>query len=186
LFSTFRCKSVSANSQEIDYLGTDTHLHQICNNGSWGAGDLTVAAGASMPAQGSTLSTHFDTITGSQELNFLGSDQHVHQLWFDGNAWHESDLTASIGGSLAANGSPIVSAKNPLGLTSEIDYIGTDHHIHQYWFSAGTWHAADITALSSGALTASDSQLTTAFNTIAQRQEISYLGQESTHIPSLA
>lgn len=176
--------NVSANSQELDYLGTDSHIHQIYNNGVLASGDLTVAAGGPAPAVGSALFTRFSSLTGHQEVDFVGPDQHIHQLWYDADSWHHVDLTSSYGGPLVANGSPLTGGDDPLGPTSEVDYLGTDLHVHSFWYSANAWHSSDLTTIASAPAAASNSKLATAFNTISQHYEIDYLGQDQ-HVHQL-
>ena len=134
------------NTAEVYYIGTDQHVHQFWINGTWHAGDLTAATGASNVAAGSALASAFNPIANPHtvEVNYIGTDQHVHQFWFNGT-WHVGDLTAGTGAPNAAAGSALASEFNPISNAVEVNHIGTDQHVHQFWFN-GTWHVQDLTA----------------------------------------
>ena len=134
------------NTAEVYYIGTDQHVHQFWINGTWHAGDLTAATGASNVAAGSALASAFNPIANPHtvEVNYIGTDQHVHQFWFNGT-WHVGDLTAGTRAPNAAAGSALASEFNPISNAVEVNHIGTDQHVHQFWFN-GTWHVQDLTA----------------------------------------
>jgi hypothetical protein len=81
---------------------------------------------------------------GTQHVNYLGADGHVHELWWDTNGWHAADLTAATGAPAAA-GRPAGYVFDNQG-TQHVNYRGTDGHVHELWWDASGWHAADLTA----------------------------------------
>jgi hypothetical protein len=69
----------------------------------------------------------------------------VHQLFFDHTNWHDQDLTAAIGGPLAAAGSGITSFADAAG--EHIGYLTPDQHVHQLYYPPGgaKWIDQDLT-----------------------------------------
>jgi hypothetical protein len=163
-----------AHTMEVDYFGSDQHVHSLWYNGFWHAADLTALAGGVNAASGSPLTAAVNTIANTMEVDYLGDDHHVHSLWYSGS-WHAADLTALAGGVNAASGSPLTAAVNTIANTMEVDYLGDDQHVHSLWYS-GSWHAADLTALAGAVNAASSSLLTAAVNTIANTMEVNYIG----------
>lgn len=79
---------------DVSYLGEDRHVHIQYFDGSWHTTDVTAAAGAPNAAAGSPLADLLDTIYGTPDVFYLGADQHVHLLYFNGR-WHTTDVTAA-------------------------------------------------------------------------------------------
>jgi hypothetical protein len=71
------------------YLGGDSHVHIMYYNGSWHTADATAAAGAPNAALGASLADMLDTIYGTPDVFYEGTDQNVHVLYFNGS-WHTS------------------------------------------------------------------------------------------------
>lgn len=89
-------------------------------------------------------------LDGMDHVVYRGTDDHIHQLSFDG-AWHWTDVT------LAADPPPTsMVATDPAAYTFDQDrsqhivYRGVDDHIHELW-SSGTWHHHDLTAAAGNA-----------------------------------
>jgi 3D (Asp-Asp-Asp) domain-containing protein len=136
-----------ANTDEVFYLGTDSHVHELWSSaGVWHAADPTAAAGAPAAVSGSAIAAQINTIANTDEVFYLGTDLHVHELWSSAGVWHAADPTAAAGGPSAVSGSPVAAQINTIATTDEVFYLGTDQHVHQLWYSGGIWHAVDVTA----------------------------------------
>ena len=68
----------------------------------------------------------------TQHVDHLGTDGHIHELWWDSHGWHHDDLTAATGAP------PAIS--NPSGYpfahqgTQHVVYTAADHHVTElYW-----------------------------------------------------
>jgi hypothetical protein len=171
-----------ANTMDVDYLGGDAHVHRLWYNGAWNKTDLSSLTGAPNASIGGKIKTALNSISGAMEVHYIGADQHVHTLWYNGS-WHIADLTALTGALNALSSSPLAVALDPLVNTMELEYIGTDQHVHQLWYD-GSWHAQDLTA-STGALNAApDSGLISEFNSIANTMEVHYVGTDN-HVHTL-
>jgi hypothetical protein len=170
------------NTQEVEYLGTDQHVHLLFYDGSWHTQDLTVTAGAPNAATSSRLASEVNTLANTVEVHYIGTDQHVHTLWYDGT-WHTSDLMAASGAPNAVAGSPITAAVNTVANTVEVGYIGGDQHIHQLWYN-GLWHTTDLTATTGSPNAVTNSSLVAELNTIANTMEVHYVGTDQ-HVHTL-
>src|SRR5258708_5407502 len=113
---------------DVFYLGSDRHVHELwLSGGIWHPLDLTAAAGAPNAVAGSPLVSISDPITTTVDVFYLGSDQHVHQLWLSSGIWHPLDLTAAAAGAPnAAAGSPLAGISYPIPTTVDVFYLVSD------------------------------------------------------------
>jgi hypothetical protein len=173
-----------AGTDNVFYQGTDGRIHVL----TWSPGapwseDTRVAA-SSPPAAAfaSALTGH---MTGSsEELFYIGSNQHVYELWrwsknFDG--WHSTDVTMANGSKpLAAIGSALAGFYDPVAGTDAVFYVGTDQHLHELLFANGDFTAVDVTSESKGPLVGSGSALAAHLNTIAGSEEVFFVTSNQT------
>ena len=161
------------------YLGSDRHVHQLwLSSGIWHPLDLTAAAGAPNAVAGSPLVSISDPITTTVDVFYLGSDQHVHQLWLSSGIWHPLDLTAAaLGAPNAAAGSPLTSISDPITTTVDVFYVGSDQDVHQLWLSSGVWHPLDLTA-AAGDPSAFAGSLSSISDPITTTVDAFYLGSD--------
>ena len=100
---------ITACRFHVYHLRTDQHVQELCGDGStWQTQDLTTLTGALVAAAGSALSTFVDG-AGGFHVYYLGTDQHVRELFFFNGAWTTSDDTAAAGAPNAAAGSALTS-----------------------------------------------------------------------------
>jgi hypothetical protein len=164
---------------EVDYLGSDLHIHQLFYTGtSWNPVDLTATAGAPAATSNSPLATDYNSLAKTMEVDYLGSDLHIHQLFYTGTSWNPVDLTASAGAPAAAANSPLVTDYNSLAKTMEVDYLGSDLHIHQLFYTGTSWNPVDLTASAGAPAAAANSPLATDYNSLAKTMEVDYLGSD--------
>src|SRR5581483_10758086 len=64
--------------------------------------------------------------------------------------WQYADLTRLTVGPKTSSGSGIAMAFDPIWNTPRTHYIGADQHVHELYISGGSWHNADLTALTGG------------------------------------
>jgi hypothetical protein len=96
----------------------------------WHTNDLTAATGATLAA--GVPAAYMFNAQGTQHVDYRGSDNHIHELWWDGNGWHTNDLTNATGATVAS-GDPAAYMFNAQG-TQHVDYRGSDNHIHELWW----------------------------------------------------
>ncbi|GAB3581884.1 hypothetical protein GCM10027406_23900 [Leifsonia lichenia] len=130
----------------------DGHILEYWQDASaWHWGDLTVSAGAPPAYESDIVRGYVYRGEGSQHVDYVGADQHVHELWWDAAGWHHNDLTASTGASPAALGShPFGYAfesqsRQPVA-TQHVIYQGSDRYIHELWWDASGWHVNELTS----------------------------------------
>ena len=80
------------NQQHINYLGTDNHIHELFYINSWSHNDLTQLAKAPAAAPGSPIDGYQTSFNNQQHVNYLGTDNHIHELVFI-NEWSHNNLT---------------------------------------------------------------------------------------------
>jgi hypothetical protein len=153
-----------SSGEHVFYLGPNHHVYHLYyafNPGKWmGAADLTTLTGAPVAASGSSLTSFSDT--PGEHLIYLGTNNHVYQLYynFNAHAWGYGDLTSITGNVPAAAGSALASFFDSSG--EHIFFLGTNQHVYQLYFenSANKWVAVeDLTAAVGGQLAASGSSL---------------------------
>jgi hypothetical protein len=166
------------NNVEIYYIGADSHIHQLFSDstGGWHTQDLTSATSAVNAATASPLVSLYDSIANSIDVYFLGSDQHIHELWWSGK-WYTVDVTTSAGAGSASVGSSITAIVNNQAHTLEVDYVGANQHIYELWWN-GTWHTNDLTGITSAPLPDPGSPLASVFDQVANQDELYYVGAD--------
>jgi hypothetical protein len=167
----------------VEFIGSDAHVHQFSYNGAWSKSDLSAITGAANASLTGGIKAINNTIANTMEIHYIGADQDVHTLWYDGT-WHTADLSFMTGAPNAASNSSITAFMDPIANTEDVDYIGTNQHVYELWYN-GTWHAADLTILSGATANAdSSSGINTLLNTVANAMEVHYIGTDH-HVYSL-
>ena len=167
------------NAVEVYYVASDLHIHELYYSGAaWQTRDVTAAAGAVAIAPSTSLSSDYDPITKTQEVYYIGSDLHVHELYYTGTSWGTGDPTAASSAPSAMSGSPLSSAYDPLAKTLEVYYLGSDLHVYALYYTGTSWGAADLTAASSGDTATPGSPLISDYDAFANVQEVYYLGAD--------
>jgi hypothetical protein len=86
---------------------------------------------------------------GTQHVDYVGNDGHVHELWWDTDGWHSNDLTLAANAPTADPGS----INNFMALdgyvfnaqgTQHVDYVGNDGHVYELWWDTSGWHNNDL------------------------------------------
>src|SRR5260370_789526 len=139
--------------QHVAYRGSDSHIHELYWNGDlWVHTDLIVASGADKVAGTSAIGHPAGyTLSNSQHVVYRGSDDHIHELYWEGAAWGHNDLTLASG---ASKLSGTAAAGDPAGYTlndsQHVVYRGSDGHIHELYWEGAAWGHNNLT-LASGA-----------------------------------
>ena len=148
----------SANADVVFYIGVDGHVHELtfaCTSSLWTTVDLTTAYGVPAVGGGSAFAAHLNNITPttpSEELFYVGTNQHVYELWawslgasFDG--WHTTDVSQTAGAPVGAQGSPLATVADPSADSDVLFYLGVDSHVIELAFvgSSSLWTTVDIT-----------------------------------------
>ncbi len=99
-----------------------------------------------MPAAIGDGDTNYFVAAGvSSHVYYVGENQHVYQLFFDGQGWSNQDVTASSGTSaLAANGTGLSSYFVSADGSSHIYYEDTRQHTNELVFDSTGWYDLDL------------------------------------------
>ena len=87
---------LSNDSQHVFFIGTDNHVHELylTAGAGWVDIDLTALARA-VPPTPTTALDGYPLSDDSKHVNFIGTDNHVHELYLTAGAgWVDNDLTA--------------------------------------------------------------------------------------------
>lgn len=168
-----------ADTDNVFYLGTDQFVHVL----TWSPGlpwkEDTTLDGTTRTAAvvGSPLSGH--PTAASQEIFYLGANQHVYELWrwsktFDG--WHSTDVTAAnVTKPVATPGSPLAGFYDKVEGNDAMFYVGTNGHVYELLFSSSQWSSIDVTAKTGAPSAATGSPLAAHLNTVAGTEEVFFL-----------
>lgn len=147
----------AGGTRQVMYGSGDGHIHELTagKSGNWSHSDLTHLTGAP-PAEGPALAGYVWVAGGSRQVVYMGSDRHIYELVADGSgAWTYGDLMRLTGAPLA-EGSALAGYAWETGGSKQVVYVGSDRHIYELSYSAGsTWSHSDLTHLM-GAPDASD------------------------------
>ena len=140
-------------TQHVTYAGTDGHVYELWWDGNgWHYNNLTAAAGAPLAQGNRNASGYVFPSQGTQHVNYLGLDNHIHELWWDNNGWHHNDLTA-----ITASPESTAAGPEPVGYvfsgTRHVNYLGADNHIQELWWDSSGWHHNDLTSAAGAAAT---------------------------------
>ena len=137
---------LSFNSQQhVNYVGTDNHVHELYYTNAWHHNDLTQLAHAPAAAQGSALDGYQTTFNNQQHVNFLGADNHIHELVYI-NTWIHNDLSQLANATAAAPGTPIDGYQTTFNNQQHVNYLGADNHIHELVY-INAWSHNNLTDL---------------------------------------
>jgi hypothetical protein len=121
-------------TQHIMYRGTDNQVYELWlrKGEGWKLGGALTQMAKSPPADGSPSGWSWES-DASQHVAYRGTDNGIHELWqAQGKSW-------AYGGSLTQKTKAPAAIGNPDGFawdddgTQHVVYLGTDHHIHEFW-----------------------------------------------------
>jgi hypothetical protein len=155
-------------------------VHQLFyNNSGWGDQNLN---GATMNQFSAQVAAFLTTPNDQTHVYYIsdGSVTHVHQLFYNGTSWADSDLTNLSRGPQAFG--PVTGFS--VGNFQYVYYVSrtTPSHVHQLLYNNASWVDSDLTALTGGK-TSTIAQLV-AFTT-SPALHVYYRDTDSSHIHQL-
>lgn len=135
--------------------GTDNHIYELwLDSSGWHLNDLTKAAGAPpADAFGGLAGYAFDAqntqhVIYTGQLAGGGGDGSLHELWWDVTGWHYNNLTTAVGAPKNYYGSTgLTGYASDMQYTQHVAYVGSDLHLHEFWWDTSGWHHTDLTVL---------------------------------------
>jgi hypothetical protein len=174
--------SILSNQQHVDFIGPDNHVHELVYTDHWAYADLTTAAGAPNAAPGSPLDGYETSFSNQQHVNFIGADNHVHELVYTDH-WAHADLTAAAGAPNAAPGSPLDGYETSFNNQQHVNFIGADNHVHELVYT-DHWAHADLTAATGAPNAAPGSPLDGYETSFSNQQHVNFIGADN-HVHEL-
>ena len=146
------------NSQHINFIDRNGHLHELCRNpnplAQWVDNDLTKFAGGT-PASIDSALDGYSLGDNSQHVNFIDGNGHVHELYRNPDPaaqWVDNDLTKFAGTSPIVGISAIHGYS--LGDNSQhVNFIDGNGHVHELYRNpdpAAQWVDNDLTEFAGG------------------------------------
>src|SRR5262249_20845058 len=130
------------------YFGTDQHLYLIdLNSTGYHYVDILSWAGAApVAASGSPLASYFQATNYTQIWGYLGTNQHVYQLYgsaISGPSY--TDVTLAAGAPAAVTGSDLTFFMDSYN-TPHWVYVGANQHAYLiYQDTSAVYHYVDLT-----------------------------------------
>ena len=147
-------QDLAGGGRHVDFVDAQGHVRELyCGPGAagWSSFDLTAETNAPTAVVGGGLDS-YPGPDGSQHVNFLDADGHVHELYFNPATqnWACFDLTAQTSGSIAFPFSRL-SGYWAADSTQHIYYSDLAGGVHELYFNPTTrrWYCVDLTALTS-------------------------------------
>jgi hypothetical protein len=181
------------SQQHVDFVSGDGHLREMWFDTSWHPHDLTADARNTDPSTPlvpltSALTGYETSFNNQQHVDFISSDGHVRELWFDisiANRWNHHDLTAD-----ARRASPTMPAalvasaldgyQTAFNSQQHVNFISGNSHVNELWHDISqpmTWHWNDLTTASGGAPTALPASALDGYvTTFNNQQHVNYIG----------
>ncbi|MGA8029493.1 MAG: hypothetical protein WB992_20315 [Bryobacteraceae bacterium] len=176
------------NAVRTDYISTDLHVHEMFLSGAtWSDADLTGLAGGVAVSSGTGLASTLDPVYNAVRDYYVGTDQHVHELFLNNGFWSDGDITTITGTSSLATAGALASVFDPTFQAVRTDYVSTtDMHVHEMFLSGSTWSDADLTVLAgaSGAVAVSAGSGLVSIIDAGGRARNYYIGSD-THVHQL-
>ncbi|MGA2191061.1 MAG: hypothetical protein ABSH33_21295, partial [Steroidobacteraceae bacterium] len=132
---------------EIFYLTPDSSGGNIVEqmySTFWFLGNITAAASAQPAAAGSDLVGYMDTVNGSDNVFYQGTDGYVHLMsWTSSGGWANET-------SIANTRAPALGSALSGHMTSNSDelfFIGANKHVYELWrwlVNFDGWHLTDV------------------------------------------
>lgn len=164
------------NQQHVNFIGTDGHVHELYYTNQWSHNDLTAAAGAPNAAAGSPLDGYETAYSSQQHVNYLGTDGHVHELYY-ASSWAHNDLTVAGGAPAAAAWSSLDGYATTFNNQQHVNFIGANCHVYELVYT-DHWACNDLTQITNATNTVVGSPLDGYETTFNNQQHVNYIGED--------
>jgi Peptidase A4 family/Fungal fucose-specific lectin len=140
------------NQQHVNYLDASGNVHELYYDGSaWRHNNLTVIASGSPPpaVPGSALDGYETGFNEQQHVNYLDAAGNVHELYYDGSAWHHNNLSVISLGTPppAAPGSPLAGHSSEFNGQQHVNFLDASGNAHELYYDGSNWRHNNLTAL---------------------------------------
>jgi hypothetical protein len=130
----------------IPALGQVGHIHELFyNNADWSDTDLTSLTGANSASSFAGMAAFVTSPNGQFHVYYQDEFSDIHEFYYNGSAWSDSDLTTVTGGAGALSGGSAMSGFS-VGNFQYVYFVAWNQHIHEYSY-VDNWVDTDLTAL---------------------------------------
>lgn len=150
----------------------------------WTDQHLSGAAGTIALADANSPLTSFVKRNGSEHVIYIGTDQHVRQLVWDGARWADQDLTGAAGNAGLPASSGALAGFSKIDDTEHVYYVATDGRVRQLYWDNTRWYDQDLTTASGGQVLASAGSPLTSFFKADGSEHVYYIGADQ-HVHQL-
>jgi hypothetical protein len=176
-----------AKGVEIYFLGIGRHVCELswaASTTGWHSSDPTAVAGAPKAATGSALASLYDPNSNTVRVDYVGTDQHIHQLSWNGIGWSSNDLTAAATGApIAATGSSLATDVNFYNNTVELYYIANNQTVQELSWN-GVWNSENPSGVAGAPKATVGSPLASVVNLVAGAVMVHYVSTDD-HVHEL-
>jgi endonuclease/exonuclease/phosphatase family metal-dependent hydrolase len=140
----------------IAYRTADNHVRELSFDGNaWTQTDLSQVSGVAGVSGASASADPSGYSSPAPRVVFRGTDNRVHEFYFDGSRWIHADLSA-LSGRPAEVRSKVVGYLSPSG--ARVLYRGSDSHVHELFQrpADGVWVHADLQVLAKASAASGD------------------------------
>jgi hypothetical protein len=137
--------------QQVKFIGQDQHVYELFftpGHVGWSFNDLTKLTSTTTsptPLAKGTLAAFQTSFNRQQHVMYIGVDNDVHELFFDGSTWHHQDLTQlTASPQVAANARALTGYQTTFNNQEHVDFVSADGHVRELFFDT-SWHANDLT-----------------------------------------
>ncbi|MFJ9646471.1 hypothetical protein [Streptomyces sp. NPDC101206] len=137
-------------TQHVVYMGSPHGVDELWfhHGNGWRHNNLTRAAGGPPNSSSQRLVGYTWDVDKTQHVVSGGSNNHVNELWFNGQ-WHYNDLTVAAGGPIPTG--PEAAYTWDVDQTQHVVHGSSDGHLHELWFHHGNgWNHNDLTTAAAG------------------------------------
>jgi hypothetical protein len=128
----------------------DRHLWELMCDSTWHSRDLTADAashGDVVPAVYGAIAGYTTDWNQQQHAVFVGDDQRIYELMYDG-VWHGRDLTtaantAKAATPLATGNSPLIGYATAWNNQQHVIFVGVDGNLYELMYDS-SWHFTDL------------------------------------------
>ncbi len=148
--SALAVTTVVNGEPQVYYFSTDAGVQELSRSGAgWRHLDITAASGGAQAANDSALSAL--AVAGAARVYYVANamgNQHIHELAWVDESWHDSDLTAAVAGAPDATGDALHALTVGTQEDPRVYYMAEGYYeweIHELAWNGSGWSHKNLT-----------------------------------------
>ncbi|MBB5343679.1 hypothetical protein [Tunturibacter empetritectus] len=175
------------NGQHINFIGTDGHVRELylALGGQWINNDLTQLSKGILPLPNTPLDGYVDQ-DGGQHVNFIGNDNHVHELFIPSHGhWIDNDLIHKSGDGIGPRPNSPLDGYIDADNGQHVNFIDTDGHVRELYITPhGQWVNNDLIQKSGNGIAPSRNSTLCGYLGPDNGQHVNFIGTDG-HVREL-